>query len=159
MGKKDFIFIIVAVFLTSGILLVGAKGDWLKSKLGVKEQPEPAKFSQSEQQAYATSSENILVSSPGPNEIIKGTVFTIKGQAKVFENALTIKIKDAQLGELWLATTTLVNAPEISQFGPFEIKVDVKPHSGWAILEVLSIPQDGSVIDLVSFLIKISPSL
>ena len=159
MSQKDFVSIWLAIFLVLVVFFIGAKSDWLKNKLKI-EQSEPANFFQSEQYLSATSSENILVSSPQPNEIIKGTAFTIKGRAKISDNALNIKIKDANSDELWSAVNAQVSAYDSDDFKPFEIKVDVKPHSGWATLEIFSASdQKNSATNLVSFPIKISPSL
>lgn len=176
MIKKDLITIFLAIFLIGAVLLIGAKGDLIKNKLGIN-QKENSKLNQEEEtiqsrllepakseteiikKNYSTSSENILVSAPQPDEIIKGTVFEIRGQTRGV-GTINIKIfasgeKEQKSGEIWLATTTKVQGTE--EFTDFKIRVDVKPHSGWAGLEISS--QDSGTIDLISFPIKISASL
>lgn len=172
-NRRDWIIMIVAILLAGGMLWIGAQGDLLKEKLGIKKAGE---FNQSPQGPdalqtgenypspenlnYSTSSESILVSSPFPNEIIKGSILVIKGEARVFENIVNIEIKDKESGELWLATTTLAAAPDIGQFGVFEKKVDLVRNSGWAVMNIFSLSaKDGSIINLVSFPIRISPSI
>ncbi len=171
MKKKDLIIILIALALVGGVFLVGARGNFFKEKLRLKKQAAemPAAgispdVSKNEQkflgENYSNFSENISVFSPRPQEIIKGTTFWVKGQARVFENVVLVKIKDGESADIWLATSTLAASPDIGQFGGFEIKIDVSPFSGWATLEVFSdSPKDGSVINLVSFPIKISASL
>lgn len=170
MKKKDLIIILIALALSGGVFLVGARGDFLKEKLGLKRQGQETPLSPSPSSSesgqefldknYSNFSENILVSSPQPKEIIKGTNFWVRGQARVFENVVLVRIKEEKSGDIWLSTSTLAASPDIGQFGDFEIKMDVSPHNGWAMLEVFSnSPKDGSVINLVSFPIKISASL
>lgn len=162
MNMKDFVLIFVSLFLLAAVLLIGAKADFLKSKFGTDINPpvqEVKKPALDESAAgYNVSSENISISSPRPNQIIKGTVFKIEGQAKTAE-AIAISIKDSNSNEAWLATTTQIRATQ-DKFETFEILVNASPHSGWAILEVSLLFSDGRKgNDSVSFPIRISASL
>jgi len=178
MKKKDLILIIIAVILIGLILVIGANAEWIRIKLGIKlssslsstlESKNDSSLESNNNQAGGNEQSNneseaalnISVLSPKPEEIIKGTKFTVKGDANVLLGPiLNIEIFNRQTGEIWLATTTAVIFSQGGQSGEFEKEIDVSPNSGLATLKVFSVfPQNGWIINLVSFPIRISPSI
>lgn len=98
---------------------------------------------------YATESDNIKVTSPRPNEIVSLS-FTISGQARVFENVVSFRVKDKS-GNVLVAGTASAAAPDTGQFGDFAKQVTVTTSSPSGTVEVYQASaRDGSDQDLVS---------
>ncbi|HET7713042.1 MAG TPA: Gmad2 immunoglobulin-like domain-containing protein [Patescibacteria group bacterium] len=98
---------------------------------------------------FATESNNIKVTSPRPNEII-GMSFTISGQARVFENVVSFRVKD-KLGNILVAGTANAASPDTGQFGEFSKQVTVTTSSSSGTVEVFQASaKDGSDQDLVA---------
>jgi len=100
---------------------------------------------------------NISVSSPLPNE--KVTIpFKVKGEARVFENTVLVRLKDESSQVLFFAPFT-AQAPEAGSFGPFEAvidKLEKAPSGERVFLEVFwTSPKDGSELDLVSIPLRL----
>jgi hypothetical protein len=95
---------------------------------------------------------NIVIIKPLSNQTVS-LPFTIEGQARVFENQFSYRIKDDQ-GKLLKEGTGYANAPDVGQFGDFKITVETLPNltaSGSGIIEVLEYSaKDGSEINKVS---------
>ena len=103
---------------------------------------------------------NITITSPQANETIDFP-FTIKGQARVFESTLNIRLKDYK-GNILFETYTTAAAPDAGQFGPYEKMIDYLeklPEGEGVVLEAFDYSaKDGSIIDLVSVPIKLNIS-
>jgi len=96
---------------------------------------------------------NIRVTSPIPNETVSSP-FTIKGEARVFENQFNWRLKSGD-GSVLAEGMGTAQAPDMGQFGPFEIEIKTSA-KGAATLEVFDYSaKDGSVVDLVSILVSI----
>lgn len=65
---------------------------------------------------------HIIVDTPIPNQHVSLPI-TISGQARVFENQFSYRIKDAQ-GNIIAGGTATAHSPDIGQFGPFTITID-----------------------------------
>ncbi|HPN96495.1 MAG TPA: Gmad2 immunoglobulin-like domain-containing protein [Candidatus Moranbacteria bacterium] len=94
--------------------------------------------------------DNIRVSSPVPNEEI-GLPLIIKGEARVFENTFSFRIKNND-GSVLLENYGTADSPDIGQFGPFEISVNYpKPKGKQGTVEVFEYSaRDGEEINKVS---------
>ncbi|OGY48419.1 MAG: hypothetical protein A2663_01680 [Candidatus Buchananbacteria bacterium RIFCSPHIGHO2_01_FULL_46_12] len=101
---------------------------------------------------------NIIVFNPRKDEEIT-LPFTIKGQARVFENTLNYRLKDSA-GKI--LATGIINAqsPDMGQFGDFSLGISdlyQKPTDNNVILEVFDYSaKDGSVIDLNTIPLKLT---
>jgi hypothetical protein len=151
--KKDLIFILAALFLLTGVLLIGAKADFFKQKIKNFSQKKniPSQENSAASENYATSSENIAIFSPGSGEIIKGTIFSVKGYIKGGHFEVFLRIKDFESKEIWLEKSIKIGESD----GNFEEKIDSAPHGGWAIIEA-SFLDSG---EKIRFPIKISLSI
>lgn len=94
-------------------------------------------------------SRNIEVLSPRGGDFVKSG-FAVKGNARVFENVVSIRLTDA--GENVLVQTfTTANAPDVGMFGPFEKVLKFETAVTEGTLEVYqSSAKDGSEIDKVT---------
>jgi hypothetical protein len=96
-------------------------------------------------------STNIKLLSPRQGQTVS-IPFTIRGEARVFENQLNYRVKDAK-GTVLLEGNTMANSPDVGQFGPFEVEVKTLdlPKGSKIKIEVFTYsPKDGSEIDNVS---------
>lgn len=93
---------------------------------------------------------NITITSPLPSATITSPV-TITGQARVFENAISWRLKDS-LGAVLASGNAMANAPDIGQFGPYSITTTyAMPVTLTGTIEVFDYSaKDGTEIDLVS---------
>ena len=93
--------------------------------------------------------DNIKISSPQKNDTVSLPV-VIKGEARVFENVVNVRIKTVQ-GELITETATMAKSPDIGQFGLFEITIpELKTKDKNVIAQVYWIsPKDGSDLDMI----------
>lgn len=97
-----------------------------------------------------TSQANIIVSQPKPNQQIT-LPLTVKGQARVFENQFSYRVKD-ETGEVLDKGSVTANSPDMGQFGPFEINIKsiALPKSHKLTIELFSnSAKDGTEQDLV----------
>lgn len=94
-------------------------------------------------------SRNIEVLSPRGGDFVKSG-FAVKGNARVFENMVSIRLTDSE-GILLIQTTTYANAPDVGMFGPFEKVLKFQTTVTEGTLEVYqSSAKDGSEIDKVT---------
>lgn len=93
-------------------------------------------------------SQNIEVLTPRGGDIFKsGTA--VKGNARVFENVVSIRLTDSE-GNILTQTTAMANAPDVGQFGTFEKMLKFQTSSTEGILEIYQASaKDGSEIDKV----------
>lgn len=95
------------------------------------------------------SSPNIEVLSPLGGDNVKSG-FVVKGNARVFENIVSIRLSDS-LGNVLVQTTAFANASDVGQFGPFEKVLNYQTSATEGTLEVYqSSAKDGSEIDKVT---------
>jgi hypothetical protein len=101
---------------------------------------------------------NITVSSPVTNQTVSGS-FTISGQARVFENVVSIRVTDQTTGKVLTQTTAYASAPDVGQFGPFALRFDIPDtvrSKDTLLVEVYQAsPKDGSEVDKVSITVKV----
>ncbi|PIR87024.1 MAG: hypothetical protein COU11_02225 [Candidatus Harrisonbacteria bacterium CG10_big_fil_rev_8_21_14_0_10_49_15] len=81
----------------------------------------------------------------------------ILGEARVFENALSYRVRNNS-GEIIAEGFTTASAPDIGQFGPFVVSVPYEAQAELAgTVEVFAhSAKDGSVIELVSIPVKLA---
>lgn len=100
--------------------------------------------------ASPAASSNIEVMTPQKGDKVSSP-FTVSGNARVFENVVSIRLSDSQ-GNVLYQNTANANASDVGKFGPFQAKVDYSvsfPQKG--NLEVYQVsPKDGSEVDKVS---------
>ena len=92
---------------------------------------------------------NIRVSEPAVNQDV-GPTFTLKGEARVFENQLNYKVYEDG-GSVLKEGMLQANSPDVGQFGPFETQISIgNPKTNRGRLEVFDYSaKDGSEIDKV----------
>jgi len=97
---------------------------------------------------------NIKVTRPQPESTITSP-FLIKGEARVFEGTVQLRLKDSD-GNIIVEKNGTASAEEVGEFGPFgELLLFDEVSSDSGILEVYwQSPEDGSEQDLVSIPIK-----
>jgi len=101
-----------------------------------------------------TSEQNIQVLSPHPNEEIGIPLFVV-GKARVFENQLNVRLKDAT-GKVLVQELITAQSSQGNAFGSFTKAIDYpKPTTPNGVLEVYDLSsKDGTEIDKVSIPIK-----
>ncbi len=98
-------------------------------------------------------SRNIEVLSPREGEEVKSG-FAVKGNARVFENVVSIRLLDS-VGNVLAQTTAYANSPDAGKFGPFEKMIEFSTFDNRGVLEVYQAsPKDGSDIDKVRVNVK-----
>ena len=91
---------------------------------------------------------NIVVLSPEVNQSVENP-FLVRGRARVFENVVSIKLRDKK-GKVLTETTTYAASPDVGQFGDFEAYVGYSTPEAQGTLEVYQASaKDGSPTDLV----------
>ncbi|MDD5589979.1 MAG: hypothetical protein PHQ47_02270 [Candidatus Portnoybacteria bacterium] len=98
-------------------------------------------------------SESIEIESPLPDQIIKGSVFFVKGRTKDPGKEIFVELKDKNSGQL-LAKTKAEIFGEGDEKN-FQARLDTAGKGGWATLDIYS-PE--STESRISFAIKISLS-
>ena len=94
-------------------------------------------------------SRNIEVLSPRGGDFVKSG-FAIKGNARVFENMVSIRLTDSE-GNLLVQTSSYANAPDVGMFGSFEKVLKFETNATEGTLEVYQVSaKDGSEIDKVT---------
>ena len=102
-----------------------------------------------------SASTNIEVLSPLIGDTVKSG-FVVKGNARTFENSVTIRLLDSS-GNILIETNTLANAPDTGQFGPFEKAINFITDDSEGSLEVFQYSaKDGSEIDKVTIPLQFS---
>ncbi|MFA6106221.1 MAG: Gmad2 immunoglobulin-like domain-containing protein [Patescibacteria group bacterium] len=97
---------------------------------------------------------NIRVSEPKQGDEI-GMPVIIKGQARVFENTFTYRVKDAD-GKILIEKNAMTSAPDAGIFGNFEISSNyIVPETETGIVEVFEYSaKDGSETNMVRVPVK-----
>ena len=152
--KKDsFLYLVILIPLAILMLVAAAKlapKDLDNQKPSIA--PKAESLSPSSQQPVVVtpaSSENIEVLSPLTGDTVSNS-FTVKGNARVFESVVSIRLTDSQ-GNIIVQTTTIANAPDVGKFGPFEKVITFVSEDTLGTLEVYQAsPKDGSDTDKVT---------
>ncbi len=107
-------------------------------------------FSRKVTEPQVSLNENIKVYSPTYNQTVQPT-FTIKGEARVFENVFQYRVKDKN-GKILVQNHAMANSPDVGQYGPFEVKVVLPDtHSQIGTIEVFVYSaKDGSEEEMVT---------
>lgn len=91
---------------------------------------------------------NIEVLTPLTGDNVKSG-FSVKGNARTFENMVAIRLLDS-IGNVLIETNTMANAPDVGKFGPFEKSIIFETSDTSGSLEVFQYSaKDGSEIDKV----------
>lgn len=110
------------------------------------------------------SSDNITINLPGMNERV-GSTFLVKGKARVFENIVSVRIKNKLNGKIYDQGTAYANAKDMGQFGDFtyyaHLKDDPSLKTGDELLleAYQNSAKDGSEIDKVTIQLQFLPTL
>lgn len=102
-------------------------------------------------------SDNIVVSGlrKGQNVTLP---FIVRGEARVFENVLNVRLKEKD-GTLLFESIAISQSPDMGIFGPFEKEVNylfAEPKDKNVVLDVYWLsPKDGSEIDMVSLPLRL----
>lgn len=160
--KKIAIGLIVVLAIVLGLVLflrsnedtwICSNGQWIKH--GNPSSPKPTTACKANPSQTPT---------PSPNANIKLTnlksgdtismPFVIKGEARVFENQLNFRVRDAK-GRVIIEGTMLAQAKQAGQYGPFNVTINSVP-SGKATIEVFDYSaKDSSEIDKVSIQVSV----
>ena len=171
MKKLHFLTLLLVLTLTlvGCARLLSGEDDWLCTDQGwvkhgnpsaaMPTEPcgEPAKEPVAESVDNSTESANIKVFSPVWKKSVDST-FKAKGEARVFENQFNWRLKKED-GTVLKEGQGYSNAPDMGQFGPFEIEISYCSNENTnAILDIFDYSaKDGSEIDNVSIPITIRP--
>ena len=83
---------------------------------------------------------NVIVREPVANGL-KSLPFSVKGEARVFENMIAYELRDAADGFVLSEGNAYANAPDVGRFGPFSVEIKSLrrlPMDGGVILEVFN---------------------
>lgn len=112
----------------------------------------------------AAGSGNIVVNSP-VHEASVPTDFLVQGKARVFEGVVYVRVSSRLLGKVYYEGTTMAQAPDMGQFGPYTATVHLnggttlQPNDR-LLLEVFQrSARDGTEIDKVTINLYFSPQL
>lgn len=97
---------------------------------------------------------NIVVTEPRANQEV-GLPLTIKGEARVFENTFSYRLRNAD-GSTLVEGFGTANAPDIGQYGPFTVTLNYpRPTSSAGTVEVFNYSaRDGSEENKVSIPVR-----
>jgi hypothetical protein len=100
--------------------------------------------------------DNLRISQPTIDEQVKIPVI-VKGEARVFENVLQVRILDKDHKTL-TQETVMSEGNEMGQFGPFEARLTFDaPEVTEGFIEVFhNSPRDGSEVDKITIPVKFS---
>jgi hypothetical protein len=103
---------------------------------------------------------NITVSAPKQDQQV-GLRFQVTGRARVFENIVTLRVREKQTKNILVTATTTANSPDVGQFGDFIATLDLSQQTSVLtdgeelVIEVYQAsPRDGSDVDLVSIPVR-----
>lgn len=152
--RKDLLILTAVLIPLAFLIILVANNFSPKKALNQFISPTPYLTIPSNQDPHDTitlapaASVNIEVLSPRGGDKIKPN-FAVKGNARVFENVVSIRLTDSQ-GVILVETSTMANAPDVGQFGPFEKMLEFQTTDTEGTLEVFQYSaKDGSEIDKV----------
>src|SRR5476651_682528 len=102
-----------------------------------------------------SASANIVVNKPIFHQKV-GNAFVVAGEAHVFENVVSIQVKNPQTNKTIIDNTTTAEAPDMEQFGAFAYTIHLPPTSGLTNGDKVNIQvfqtsaKDGKPLDMVS---------
>jgi cytoskeletal protein RodZ len=106
-----------------------------------------------EENSALAEADNIIVSSPKKEEAVSSP-FSINGKARVFENVVSIRLKDDN-GKTLFQGTAQAQSPDIGQFGTFKAEINYTTSESAGTLEVFQTSaKDGSEIDKIIIPVK-----
>lgn len=153
MRKEQFFLLTIIVFFGGYALLNSNK--FLSKRISIFPSPTPyltipeKQTNPQEITLAPAASNNIEVLSPRGGDSIKSG-FAVKGNARVFENVVSIRLLDS-LGNVLVQTNASANAPDVGKFGPFEEVLKFQSDDSSGTLEVYQVSaKDGSEIDKVT---------
>lgn len=160
---KKAILVIVLVLVAVGFILIlrGSEdtwicqnGAWVKHGSPSASMPtKPCAQTKVNPTPTVNPNANIILESPKAGDSL-GSQFVIKGRARVFENQLNFRVRNAK-GQSLIEGTMTVKSPDAGKFGSFEATVSSLP-KGKTTVEVFDhSAKDGSEIDKVSILVTI----
>lgn len=161
------IIIFLAVIVVSGIRFFSGEDDWICSKGEWVKHGNPnaekpigncgtIKENQNKQTVEPISpveESNIVVFLPKGNAILSSP-FDVEGKARVFENVVSIRLKD-KAGKILFQGTTDAQSPDAGEFGLFQAEIEYATSQTEGILEVFeSSAKDGADINKVTIPVK-----
>ena len=112
-----------------------------------------AKNNQNQNEESGAEKPNITVSSPKSQDLV-GSPFKVQGEARVFENVVSLRLRD-KTGKILFQGTAEAKSPDIGQFGSFEKEIKFKTKEKEGFLEVFeSSPKDGMDVNKVIIPLK-----
>lgn len=109
----------------------------------------PGQVASNNGKTMTANSGNIVVNSPISNSSV-GSIFVVKGSARVFENVVNYRVTDTK-SNILLEGNVLAKAKDVGQFGDFNFTVSGLTGKGQIILQVFDYSaKDGSEIDKVT---------
>jgi len=164
--KKGWIILAVVAVVCSAVLAVRflsgedtwicKNGEWIKHGNPKAEKPVKGcgENSNNQVEEQQTAEEpNIVVFNPKENAKISSP-FDIEGKARVFENTVSIRLKDKN-GKILYEGITTAQSPDMGKFGLFQEEITYTATQSEGILEIFeSSAKDGSEINKVIILVK-----
>lgn len=168
MNKKYLlpaIIVLVVILAALSLRFLGGEDNWVCQngewvKHGNPSDPMPSGNCSAQPTPTPTSTpeKNITMESPKAGDHL-GLPFSISGQARTFENNVSIRVKDNQDNVIFEGFTT-AQSPDIGLFGPYKKDITYlyqKPASQDVFVEAFEYSaKDGSVINLVSTPVKLN---
>ncbi len=114
----------------------------------------PEQGSLSEPATPSTGSENIRVTSPKPGDTVTSP-FIVSGEARVFENQLTVRISNSA-GTKLIDQPVTARAKDAGEFGPFKVNMHYQfKNTKDGFVEVFNhSAKDGSIENMVKIPVK-----
>jgi hypothetical protein len=161
--KKTIVGLVTVLIIVVGFLLllrgnentwICQNGSWVKNGNPKASMPtKPCVATTVNSTSTVNPNANIQLLSPKAGDTV-GSQFVIRGSAKVFENQLNFRVKNAK-GLSLIEGTMVAQAAAAGKFGPFEATVSSVP-AGKATIEVFDkSAKDGSEIDKVSVQVSV----
>lgn len=96
---------------------------------------------------------NVMVTSPKENQFV-GKVFTVTGEARVFENTVSYRLRDQD--KVLIESFATAHSADVGRFGPFSFNIDASHATGKVgTLEVFQFSaKDGSEVDKVTVRVR-----
>lgn len=160
--KKAVVGLVTILIVVGGLLILlrgnedtwlCANGNWVKHGHPTALMPTKPCIQTNNPTPIANPNANIKLQAPKAGDTV-GSQFVIKGQARVFENQLNFRVRNAK-GQSLIEGTMAAKAPDTGQFGPFEVTVS-SLSKGKTTVEVFDrSAKDGSEIDKVTVQVSV----
>jgi hypothetical protein len=131
------------------------KGEWIKHGNPSVEKPvgNCGEITENQNELRTVENANIVVFIPKENATLISP-FDVEGKARVFENVVSLRLKD-KVGKILFQGTADAQSPDVGEFGLFQTEIEYTTSQVKGTLEVFeSSAKDGSDINKVIIPVK-----